>query len=124
MIYQFTTDDSIWETAYRNIAFIDNSPVNEPFTLKIFNVNGSLDVELIYNGEYIGVWRGFELAQGVEVFNIEGLKVFLSFITLREGEVDPDYFQCYSERMLDWSRSHECECLSLLESEDIEIRSM
>lgn len=47
------------------------------------------------------------------------LRSILTFLTLRPGDTDRDYFDDYTARQLDWAKSSACEYASLWAMEDL-----
>lgn len=44
----------------------------------------------------------------------ESIAGLLSFLSLREGDTDSEYFDAYTDRQIGWRDSHRCEELQLL----------
>jgi len=43
--------------------------------------------------------------------SVEAMRDCLSFLVIKEGDVDPEYFQDYLKKQLNWTQSEECENL-------------
>jgi len=56
----------------------------------------------------------FHCAPSVSIDSLECAYSLLSFITLRPGDTDKEYFEEYTEEQLEWANSSKCEYLSFL----------
>lgn len=68
---------------------------------------------------YRFTWKGQIIFQGRDFFpspliaidSVQTIYALLSFLTLRPGDTDKEYFQDYTPIQLDWCNSLECEDL-------------
>lgn len=54
----------------------------------------------------IGEWPGFRPAEGTRPDSSENWEAAWGFVTLREGDTDPEYFSGYTEAMRAWRDTH------------------
>jgi hypothetical protein len=70
-----------------------------------------LDGKLLFEG------KDYRPSPLMEIDSLEAIVTLLSFLTLRPGDTDDEYFSKYNAEQMQWAKSRDCESLSGLVSD-------
>ncbi len=73
--------------------------------------------DMFYKGELLFSGNDFKPSPLRDQDHIENVLAGLSFLCLRDGDTDKEYFKNYSQAQLDWTQTSDCETLSYLISD-------
>lgn len=65
------------------------------------------------NGEILFSGEDFSCSPLHAIDSDQTIRSLLTFLTLRPGDTDADYFANYTEKQLEFANSYDCECLQL-----------
>lgn len=88
-------------------------------TLEVFDLNQRIDgkwklgYQLRINRKVIFDGNDFYNSPLHSVDSIETVKTILSFLTLKSGDTDSEYFDNYNQAQLDFIESQQCEMIRL-----------
>ncbi|MGN6440203.1 MAG: hypothetical protein ACTHMM_26995 [Agriterribacter sp.] len=80
----------------------------------IYRGGNKVEYYVFRNGSILFAGNDFKPSPLHDIDGIEAIMDLLAFITTKEGDTDSEYFENYTPVQMEWTRSIDCEDVSLL----------